>query len=304
MWHFISDQISQAVGDTFICENAKLLHKQHSHSCYILRSTQKRYFVKLHQSANRPNQQASIPTSLQCEADGLLAIQQTNTIKSPQLICHGYFEENQQFIEYLVLQFVCFKSPNEILWQVAGEQLAKMHLADTAGLQAAFGWKTNNWIGSSEQRNNPAKDWPTFYCQQRLAPMLKQLKDAGTDISLSDALLQQISDFLSIYPFKPSLLHGDLWSGNIGFTSSAPVIFDPAVYLGDREMDLAMAELFGGFAKVFFEAYQQNYPLTDGAALRLPLYQLYPVLNHALMFGGSYIQQANQLVSRIKQEIA
>ena len=308
MWHFISDKISEAIGDTFICETAKLIQKQHSHACYLLKSAQKRFFVKLHEAKVPLEHPAEMLTSLQCEAEGLAAIQATKTIKSPTLICQGAFEESQKQIEYLVMQYICFKAPSESLWQLAGKQLAAMHQCSTEDLlnnhSARYGWPHKNWVGSTVQENLETTTWATFYIEQRLAPLLDMLTKKNITTNISTSLLERMHAFLSGHKPVPSLLHGDLWSGNIGFSTTSPILFDPAIYVGDREIDLAMAHLFGGFAKSFFQSYENQFPLTEGAEQRLALYQLYPVLNHALMFGGDYIQQANQLIKKIQLDIA
>lgn len=308
MWHFISDQISETVNQTFICETAKFIHQQHQHSCFVLRGNNKRYFVKLRES-NYESDDSSLnrqmpPTPLQCEADGLAAITTLGCIKTPKVICYGTLIENHKSIEYLVMQYMCFKPPSEALWKMAGEQLANMHkhsIEDLASnTQYSFGWPHYNWLGSRIQHNAITDDWASFYCEQRLAPLITALMAKKIEVKLTEFDLIHIHQYLLNYRPTCSLLHGDLWSGNLGFTVDSPVVFDPAIYIGDREMDLAMARLFGGFAKSFFEAYSNVYPLMEDSQLRLPLYQLYPVLNHALMFGGSYTQQANQLIDKIR----
>lgn len=308
MWHFISEQISNKVNQTFICETAKLAHQQHQHSCYVLKGSKKRYFVKLRETSSHSPTPQYLPSPLQSEADGLAAIKSTSSINSPQVICQGVFEENHKHIEYLVIQYICFKPPSEFLWQMAGQDLAAMHKYSTEELledpACLFGWSQQNWIGSTVQTNHCSSDWAIFYCEQRLLPLIEKLQEKRITIRLPDTFLVQIHDYLSQNTPIPSLLHGDLWNGNIGFTANTPVVFDPAVYIGDREVDLAMALLFGGFAKSFFDAYQNTYPLADDSQLRIALYQLYPVLNHALMFGGSYLAQADQLIDKVTHDIA
>jgi len=300
MWHFISDHISQQVGETFICETARLIQQQHAHTCYVLKGATKRYFVKLRESAIDLAPSTLLSSPLQCEAEGLAAIQATNTIKTPQLICHGNVEENHKQIEYLVLQYICFKSPSENLWQRAGEQLAGLHQVK---MDNHFGWRQDNWVGATQQSNAVDQDWARFFCQQRLQALLIKLVNNKVDIQLSDELLSNIQAFLSVHSPSHSLLHGDLWIGNMGFTRTSPIIFDPATFIGDREVELAMAMLFGGFAKRFFEAYHSVYPMKEDAEKRIAIYQLYPLLNHALMFGGNYTAQANRQIQSIQSDI-
>jgi protein-ribulosamine 3-kinase len=149
-----------------------------------------------------------------------------------------------------------------------------------------FGWETDNWIGLAPQRNGWNADWAAFFVERRLAP---QLATAGMKIDLEKA-----KRLLEGHRPQASLLHGDLWSGNAGFTSDGPVIFDPAVYYGDREADLAMTELFGGFPATFYAAYDRDYPLAEGYAERKPLYNLYHLLNHLNLFGGGYRAQVER----------
>ncbi len=146
-----------------------------------------------------------------------------------------------------------------------------------------FGWARDNYIGLSPQHNGWCEDWAQFWRERRLRP---QLERAGLRVNLekSDGLLE------GHHP-AASLLHGDLWSGNAGFTKEGPVVFDPAVYYGDRETDLAMTELFGGFAPEFYAAYEDEWPLDKGYARRKHLYNLYHLLNHLNLFGGGYRAQ-------------
>ena len=307
MWHFISDQISTKINHTFICETAKMVHEQHQHTCYVLKGTNKRYFVKLRQSSQASPDKSVSPTPLKSEAESLTAIEASESVTTPQVICYGLFEENHKFIEYLVLQYISFKSPTRLLWEMAGSQLAQMHQYPTENLakfnNSYFGWHQPNWVGSTIQNNVKTKSWATFYCQHRLEPLLAELTSKGVNLKITDVVLDQIHQYLSNHTPKPSLLHGDLWRGNLGFTRCLPIIFDPAVYIGDREIDLAMAKLFGGFAQRFFDVYEQMFPLKEGAKLRLLLYQLYPIMNHALMFGGDYLHQTNYLVDKIQQQM-
>jgi fructosamine-3-kinase len=143
-----------------------------------------------------------------------------------------------------------------------------------------FGWHRDNYIGSSPQQNGWCDDWAEFWRERRLRP---QLERAGLRANL-DRLLEG-------HKPQPSLLHGDLWSGNVGFTKDGPVVFDPAVYYGDREADLAMTELFGGFSREFYDAYQEVLPLDAGYEKRKHLYNLYHLLNHLNLFGGGYLGQ-------------
>ena len=160
-----------------------------------------------------------------------------------------------------------------------GRMLAEVHRVTGE----RYGWRRDNYIGLGDQRNGWSDNWAEFFFEYRLKP---QAAKCG--------LVDQLPDVGKIlgghYP-AASLLHGDLWRGNAGFTADGPVVFDPAVYYGDREADLAMTELFGGFPPSFYEAYDAAYPLEDGYALRKEIYNLYHLLNHLNLFGGSYLRQ-------------
>ncbi|WP_100658297.1 fructosamine kinase family protein [Alteromonas flava] len=299
MWHFISDTISTAIGDVFICDSAKQVNHQHNHVSYVLKGSQRRFFVKL--STGKQPQAGKSP--LACEAEGLRALASTQTVQCPRVLCHGEFSENQQDYEYLVIQYICFKSPSQQLWQDAGTQLALLHGSPLPecfdGNASQYGWVTNNYLGATEQINSTNANWSDFFLQNRIEYYLRQLK-AATKV-VNSAVLQLVEQQLAQHQPQPCLLHGDLWHGNIGFSASAPVIFDPAIWIGDPECDLAMAELFGGFAKVFFSAYHQQLPASSELERRRPIYQLPHALNHWLMFGDTYQGMVETLVSRIKE---
>lgn len=148
-----------------------------------------------------------------------------------------------------------------------------------------FGWACDNYIGSTPQKNAWCDDWQEFWVTRRLEPQLSMARGKGFDVAMPSLHL------LKKHRPQPSLLHGDLWSGNAGFTKEGPVVFDPAVYYGDREADVAMTELFGGFPGEFYRAYNETLPLDAGYEKRKHLYNLYHLLNHLNLFGGGYLGQ-------------
>jgi protein-ribulosamine 3-kinase len=148
-----------------------------------------------------------------------------------------------------------------------------------------FGWAHDNYIGATPQQNGWCDDWAEFWYERRLKPQLDMARASGF------ALPDVPSSLLKGHQPQPTLLHGDLWSGNAGFTAQGPVVFDPAVYYGDREADLAMTELFGGFPKAFYRAYDEAFPLAEGYERRKHLYNLYHLLNHLNLFGSGYLGQ-------------
>ncbi len=184
-------------------------------------------------------------------------------------------------------------------WRRLGAALAALHrhsltrscvAEDRPG--EAFGWPRDNVIGSFPQRNGWEADWGRFFVERRLAPQLEHLASSGHPLRRAAQLLERAGEWLGAHRPDPCLVHGDLWRGNAAVTSDGQgVIFDPAVHRGDREVDLAMARLFGGFPEAFFQGYQETWPLPSGHRSRADLYNLYHLLNHANLFGGSYVGQ-------------
>ena len=168
-----------------------------------------------------------------------------------------------------------------------------------------FGWGRDNFIGSGPQANGWLAHWADFFLQRRLAPQLQRAADSGHRLPGADALLKQLPAWLEGHHPDPCLVHGDLWSGNAALLQGGGgALFDPAVYRGDREVDLAMAQLFGGFPSSFFAGYNATWPLPPGHRQRVELYNLYHRLNHANLFGGGYEQQAQQSIAALLGSLA
>jgi len=234
-------------------------------------------------------------TMFEAEAAGLQEIEKTQAIRVPRVVCSGV-EENQS---YLILE-------NLILWggttgsaSSLGQQLALLHKS-TAD---QFGWSRNNTIGSTKQINVQTESWVEFWRKHRLGFQLELAKQNGAAQSLNikgEKLLDKLDQFFIDYTPEASLLHGDLWSGNYGYLKNGdPVIFDPAVYYGDRETDIAMTELFGGFPAEFYTAYNEAWPLDKGYQQRKKLYNLYHILNHYNLFAGGYAMQAENMIEQL-----
>ncbi|MCL2886747.1 MAG: fructosamine kinase family protein [Betaproteobacteria bacterium] len=239
-----------------------------------------RYFLKL-------NEKRRLPMFV-AEAAGLAVLAAAGAVRVPAAIAHGCAGGRS----FLVLEYLEFTAHGNA--RLLGEQLAALHRC-TAG---RFGFDHDNFIGSTPQANGWRDNWIDFWREQRLGPQLRLA--AGYDESLCTlgaALLARLPDFFTDYEPRASLLHGDLWGGNHAFTADgAPVIFDPAPYYGDRESDLAMTELFGGYEPDFYAAYHAAWPLHPGYARRKMLYKLYHILNHAHLFGGGYARQAETMM--------
>ena len=240
------------------------------------------FFVKL----NEP----SFLGMFETEADGLRALDETGTIRVPEPLATGADDATA----FLVLERLDLGGRGDEAQ--LGEQLAALH----RHTGSTHGWDRDNFIGSTPQSNSRCAEWPVFFRDQRIGPMLGLLAARGTPIPGGELLLGRIPDLLAGVSAPPALLHGDLWAGNAGFLGDGtPVLFDPAVYFGHRETDLAMTRLFGGFGRRFYEAYHSVFPPDPGSEIRCELYKLYHVLNHALLFGGGYASQAGAMVRRL-----
>ena len=178
-------------------------------------------------------------------------------------------------------------------WRELGAGLARLHRTSLRDHSSGFGWSRDNFIGSGPQPNGWHRSWGVFFSQQRLGAQLRLAERAGQRLAGAEELLEQVPHWLAPHPAEPCLVHGDLWSGNADLLAGGGgALFDPAVYRGDREVDLALARLFGGFPEAFFSGYEQEWPLPPGHRQRVELYNLYHLLNHANLFGGGYWQQS------------
>lgn len=292
-WNDIARQIALACQSDYSILHASPVSGGDINQAWQIEGTQHRsdrvstilYFIKLN-SADKADMFAA-------EHAGLTEIADTHTLHAPRAILHGVSGHHS----FLVLDYLDLASSGN--HALLGQQLAALHRSHNQH----FGWHLNNTIGTTEQHNNWAGDWITFWREQRLGYQLDLAASNGYRGSLQKlgaSLLDALPDFFDDYQPTPSLLHGDLWSGNFAFLpDGTPVIYDPACYYGDREADIAMTELFGGFSADFYRAYRETYPLHSGYARRKLLYNLYHILNHANLFGGSYAQQAERMMQQL-----
>ena len=226
------------------------------------------------------------------EVASLRELANSKTVRTPTPIASGVVGETS----YLVLEYIPIGRPEKNGWKLLGKQLASMH----QNFGTSFGWNRDNAIGSTPQRNTPGKDWIVFYQEHRLAFQLELAAKNGFQLAEAQTLLNSIPQFFEDYDPKPSLLHGDLWSGNVSFDQNGqPFVYDPCCYYGDRETDLAFTEFFGGFNPDFYTAYNAAYPLDSGYELRKTLYNLYHCLNHYNLFGSPYNRQAASMASEL-----
>jgi fructosamine-3-kinase len=230
------------------------------------------------------------------ETAGLAAIGATATLPVPRSITHGTVDDRS----YLLLEYLELGSRGNAA--LLGERLAALH-RHTA---SQFGFPHDNFIGSTPQPNARKNDWIDFWREQRLGFQLRLAAKNGYGELQHEGerLLDALPAFFADYTPRPSLLHGDLWSGNHAYLADGtPVIFDPAAYYGDRECDLAMTELFGGYPADFYAAYRAAWPLDEGYGTRRDLYNLYHILNHANLFGDGYVRQAAQMMQKLSARI-
>lgn len=227
------------------------------------------------------------------EAEGLAALGASDAVRVPSVIAaSGPGDE----VAWLLLEWIEEGRAGRAGWMRLGRELAALHRGVGPGRPAArFGWSGDNLIGSLPQPNGWSDDWAGFWGERRIRPLARELRARGAlsapQAAVVEAVAERAAELLgpAAAADGPSLLHGDLWSGNVLFARDGePVLIDPAVYVGHREADLAMADLFGGFPGAFREAYEDAWPLQPGHPRRRPAYQLYPLLVHARLFGGGY----------------
>ncbi|WP_462322322.1 fructosamine kinase family protein [Halochromatium sp.] len=288
-WQGILEQINAASGRCIQSGHSQVIGGGCINQAVVLGQEEQRVFVKL----NR----AELLEMFEAEAAGLAEMAATKSIRVPEPLCTGV-DGDQAFIamEYIALGG---RRGDPI---AAGRQLAEMHRAT----RPRFGWHRDNTIGSTPQKNTEHDDWVEFWSEQRLGFQLELAARNGYRGRLQqrgERLRQGLSSLLDHAP-AASLLHGDLWGGNIGYAADGqPVIFDPACYYGDREADLAMTELFGGFGGQFRAAYEEAWPLSSGYAVRKQLYNLYHIINHLNLFGGGYLSQAEGMIDQLLAEL-
>jgi fructosamine-3-kinase len=286
-WRDIERSIGAASGTPFAIESRAVIGGGCINECYVVRGAGRAYFAKL-TAPSRADMFAA-------EAAGLAEIARSQTMRVPQPVCHGAGAK----ASWLVLEHLELRPGDEQSMGRLGRNLARMHRITGA----RHGWHRDNTIGATPQVNTGSGDWIAFWRERRLGFQLKLAAARGHRrglIAAGERLLEALPSFFRGYTPAPALLHGDLWSGNAARTTTGePVIYDPAVYYGDREADLAMTELFGGFPQSFYEAYGAEYPLDAGYQARKHLYNLYHVLNHLNLFGGGYGAQAARMIEQL-----
>lgn len=257
-------------------------------SCASIKTPEGKFFLKW-------NNAGRFPGMLMLEEKGLRLLSTTNGLRIPRPLMTAELDDYQ----YLLLEEITPAKKADNYWEIFASGLASLHRASWN----YYGLDHDNYIGSLPQRNRPETDWTRFFIEQRLEPMLalaasKGLVDTGLRRSF-DKMYLVLEDLL--LSGKPSLLHGDLWSGNLMTDENGrPCIIDPAVYFGNREVDLAMTTLFGGFNQRFLKIYHEAFPLDRGYEDRFRIYNLYPLLVHVNLFGASYLSQVSAIIRSFK----
>ncbi len=291
-WQIIAKEIEKTTHQPFIINSIQSVSGGCINATYIIQSNKKDYFIKLNQ--------AKFLSMFEAEFAGLKELQETNTIRIPQPVVCGISADKT----FLVMENIPLTSSSKQSDKQLGQQLATLHQIQ----QPFFGWHIDNTIGSTTQHNPRSENWLSFWQTHRLGFQLSLAETNGYGgrlLQSGEKLSESLGYFFSDYHPTPSLLHGDLWSGNtaVSATSNEPVIYDPACYYGDREADIAMTELFGGFGSNFYAAYSTIYPLDSGYSIRKKLYNLYHILNHLNLFGEGYLHQAQGLIDSLLSEI-
>ena len=236
------------------------------------------------------------------EALGLAALASTNTIKTAKVLCTGTDNGQESGYSFMLLEFIESSQATADRWESFAQDLAALHIAETKEIMetdAKFGFFQNNFIGSSHQDNSQSNSWVDFFRDKRLVPQFKAADSYFSEENrkLITKLLDHLDNFL-IEPAKASLVHGDLWSGNVMFGKDGrAILIDPAAHIACPEVDLAMTELFGAFPKVFYQAYRAANPLEPGYEERRDLYNLYHILNHLNLFGKTYLDAVLTIIS-------
>lgn len=288
-WADLATRLSSRLGVELGLRDASPVSGGNINQAWCLQANSQRFFVK----TNR----AELLPMFEAEQAGLDAIRMTRTIRVPEV----FDTDVNAGQAYIVMEYIDLGTRADPEKLAAG--LARMH----ACTQDQFGFAADNTIGSTPQSNSRHTNWVEFWQRERLGFLLELASQRGFESDILDAghrLNERTGAFFDTYQPLPSLLHGDLWSGNwSGDAAGNPVLFDPACYYGDHEADLAMMELFGHPGERFFAAYHERFPIDAGYAERRDFYNLYHIFNHALLFGGSYLAQVRQMVERLLARI-
>ena len=282
MFNSIESVLKKNFGTNFTIKQGVPLYGGDINQVHKLHTSEGTFVIKINQNG--------LPKLFETEAQGLELLQKRSDFRIPGVIEVSDSRDGA----FILMEFLSSGDKTSHYWEEFGEQLASMHKQS----HKYFGLDHNNYIGSLNQSNNQHKKWSSFFFHERIVVQLERL-EKRQQLSFSDqqlgSLLERIESLFSDQ--APSLLHGDLWSGNCMCDErNKPVLIDPSVYYGHREMDLAMTLLFGGFSPLFYKAYDRIFPLATNWRDRIEICQLYPLLVHANLFGGHYINQCRDII--------
>ena len=283
----IVGELERRAGVRAFPEQARAIAGGSINRAYYLPTDRQPLFVKVNG--------AHAVSMFEAEAEGLAALRGADALAVPTTVDVG----SASGTAYLALGWVALSSRTGSAERRLGAALAEQHRVTAA----RFGWHRDNTIGATPQRNTQRSSWTEFLRRDRLGFQLDLAAGRGLprrELEGGLRVLERLERFFPQGEPAPSLLHGDLWSGNWGADAAGtPYVFDPAVYYGDREADLAMTRLFGGFGEAFYAAYEEAWPLTDGWEERVDLYNLYHLLNHFNLFGSGYLGQVAASIARV-----
>lgn len=289
IWKHITRQLESRIGKPVQANRPVAVSGGSINEAWCLQGDGLSFFVKFNHAAKLD--------MFEAEVEGLQALRQPDVLRIPEPLVWGTADGQA----YLAMEFLALGGAGSAA--KLGEGLAAQHRCTAE----QFGWHRDNTIGSTPQRNTRENSWVDFWAEHRLGFQINLALQAGAGRELETGggeLIERLPALMGGREPEASLLHGDLWSGNYAFTQEGePSIFDPAVYYGDRETDIAMTELFGGFSADFYAAYNNAWPLDAGYATRKTLYNLYHILNHYNLFGGGYLSQAQGMIGRLLSEV-
>ncbi len=279
-------ELERLVGTSVEVIDTKRLIGGDINDVYRIRTKQGNFCIKV-------NSESKFPGMFEAEEKGLDQLRQSSSFRVPEVYGKGSYND----LSFLLMEYIYPGDPKQHFWSDFGHRLAHLHWQTSD----QFGLSHSNYIGSLHQQNGQRTTWAEFFEHERLRPQLKLAYDQGYVSSKTDEYFERLFQRLGeIFPEEPAtLLHGDLWNGNYMVDQKGnPVLIDPAVYYGHREMDLAMTKLFGGFGEAMYEDYHEIYPLENGWKSRVEICNLYPLLVHVNLFGRGYLTQVRSIVSR------
>lgn len=285
MWHALSVQLSLAIGQPFEIEKKIPIDSGDINECYFISCGDVQYFVKVNSREHL--------FAYKAEAESLRHLHQTGKMSVPGIIYMGIIKEKA----FLVLDYIPMQPLDDECAYLLGKELASLH---QWGDQLEFGFDIDNFVGSTEQRNSWHRKWAPFFADHRIGFQLKLAEERGMSFGNIEQIVENVKILLNNHHPKPSLLHGNFWHGNVAKTDNGPIVFDPAIYWGDREVDVASSQLFIHFPDAFYRGYNEIWQLDDGYEQRKDLYNLYHMLNHCLMFGGHYLEKTENLITKLE----